>query len=151
MTGQPHPDDHLLVHAYVDGELDPANQMAIEQRLASDPALARERARVEALKNALRDKLPPERPPLGLEQRIRKAVGLSNGRVSPPRPTWFAMAASILLAVMVSSGGTWFALRPAPGDDIADAVIAGHIRGLMAPQSTDVASSDSHTVKPRRR
>jgi anti-sigma factor RsiW len=113
MTGKPHQDDNLLVHAYVDGELDPANQMAIEQRLASDPALSHERARVEALRQTLRVKLPPERVPPGLEQRVRKAVGVSSVPVSRTRPTWFAMAASILLAVMVSSGGTWFATTSA--------------------------------------
>src|SRR5262249_51938731 len=79
------------------------------------------------------------------EQRVRKAVGLVREQ---SRPTWFAMAASILVAVMVSSGSTWLAFRPMPGDDLAEAVMAGHIRGLMAPQSTDVGSSDRHTVKP---
>ena len=28
------------------------------------------------------------------------------------------------------------------------AILAGHIRGLMAPQPTDVSSSDRHVVKP---
>ena len=49
---------------------------------------------------------------------------------------------------MLSSGGTWYALRPPPGDGATEAVLAGHLRGLMAPQPTDVTSSDRHTVKP---
>jgi len=36
-------DPRLLVHAYVDGELDPANALELEQQLANDPALAAER------------------------------------------------------------------------------------------------------------
>ena len=56
----------LLVHAYVDGELDPANAIAIEQRMASEPALAAERERVEALRRALRERLPREAEPPAL-------------------------------------------------------------------------------------
>ena len=33
-------DPTLLVHAYLDRELDPANALGIEQRMAADPALA---------------------------------------------------------------------------------------------------------------
>jgi anti-sigma factor RsiW len=135
----------LLVHAYIDGELDPANALALEQRIAADPILAGERARVEALRRTLRERLPRELPPPGLQARIRKAVGIAAERA---RPTWRAMAASIALAVMASSATTWLVLQPAPGDAVAEGVIAGHLRGLMAPQPIDVASSDRHTVKP---
>ena len=45
-------DPFLLVHAYCDGELDPANALALERRMAADPRLAAERDRVLALKRA---------------------------------------------------------------------------------------------------
>jgi anti-sigma factor RsiW len=51
----PEADPRLLVHAYVDGELDPANAGAIEWLIANDAALAAERDRVEALQRALRN------------------------------------------------------------------------------------------------
>lgn len=134
----------LLVHAYVDGELDPANAIGVEQRMASEPSLAAERARVEALRRVLRERLPQEAAPPALVARVRRTVGLTR---APTRPTWLAMAASVLIAIFASSGGTWYVLQPG-ADGIPEAVIAGHVRALMAPQPADVASSDRHTVKP---
>ncbi|HEY2184877.1 MAG TPA: zf-HC2 domain-containing protein, partial [Xanthobacteraceae bacterium] len=47
-------DPRLLVHAYVDGELDPAHALEVERQLARDPALAAERDRIEALRDVIR-------------------------------------------------------------------------------------------------
>src|SRR5262249_57614519 len=91
MSPGPEQRDLLLVHAAVDGELDPANAAALEERIAADPGLAEERARVEALRNALRERLPREPAPPGLRERVRRAVGLA---AAPPRfssqPSWRA-------------------------------------------------------------
>jgi anti-sigma factor RsiW len=137
-------DPKLLVHAYVDGELDPANARGIERRIAGDAVLAAERDRIEALQHVLRNNFPLKPPPTALRERIERAVGL---RRIPSRPTWLGLAASVALAVMVGSSSTVYVLSP-PGDATADAVVSDHIRALMAPQPADVASSDRHTVKP---
>jgi anti-sigma factor RsiW len=147
------PDDpSLLVHAYLDGELDPAHALEVERRLAAEPALAAERARVEALRQLIAERLPREAPPPDLVRRIEAAVG---ARPAPARsawrashPSWQALAASVLLALFIGSGSTWFALRPSATDGTADMVVASHMRALMASQPIDVASSDRHTVKP---
>jgi anti-sigma factor RsiW len=144
MTAADH-DRKLLVHAYVDGELDPVNAVAIEREIAADPALAAERARVEALRRALRDKLPATELPAGLEGRVRTAIGAT---AASSAPSWRAMAASIMLAVVASSGATWLVTHTPTTGDIAEAVMAGHLRALMAPQPVDVASSEGHVVKP---
>jgi anti-sigma factor RsiW len=135
----------LLLHAYHDGELDPANALALERRLASDPALAAESARIAALRRVLRERLPPQAPPASLQVRIERAVGLRRADTGVSRRS---LAASIIATAVLASGTTWLAVRPSPGDPIADAIVAAHLRALMAPQPIDVASSDRHTVKP---
>src|SRR5262249_57129694 len=76
-----HDDPKLLVHAYLDGELDPVNALAVEQRLAEDPALAAEYERVQALQQAIRERLPREAPSRELRARIAAAV-------TPRPPRW---------------------------------------------------------------
>lgn len=145
MTSTDYNRSKLLVHAYVDGELDPVNTVAIEKQIAADPALAAERSRVEALQRTLREKLPPTELPAGLGARVRTAIGAASPRRAP---SWRAMAASIMLAVVASSGATWFLTHTPATDTISEAVVAGHLRALMAPQAVDVASSEGHVVKP---
>ena len=149
MTVSATPDDaNLLVHAYVDGELDPAHALEVERQMARDTVLAAERARVETLQRLIRERLPRERAPQGLTRRIEAAIGVPQAARGASRPPWRALAASVAFAAFLASGSTWFALRPGPTVTVADMVVANHLRALMAPQPIDVASSDQHTVKP---
>jgi anti-sigma factor RsiW len=150
-----HEDPILPVHAYLDGELDPANALAVEKRMSTDPILAAECERVDALQRLMRRALPREAPPPDLRRRIETAVGLAR-----PRPTfaqrqysWRALAASIALTAVVAGSTTSMLLGPqSASDTLPDTtrvgVVDAHIRGLMAPAPIDVASSDRHTVKP---
>ena len=65
----------LLIHAYLDGELDPANALEIAQRMRTDPALAAEGRRVTALQQLIHERLPREVAPSGLQARIEASVG----------------------------------------------------------------------------
>jgi anti-sigma factor RsiW len=142
----PAPDDPiLLVHAYLDGELDPAAALAIERRMAADPALAAERERIAVLRRLIQERLPRDAVPPGLRARIETAIGLRPVR---PRPTWTALAASIALTAMIASGSTWLLRGGDHADSPAGAVLAAHVRALIAPQPADVMSSEQHTVKP---
>ena len=151
------PEDlRLLLQALVDGELDAATALEVERRIAGDPALAAEHASIAAVSGAVRRQPRPE---------IREAfqariAAIGEDGTAAPRPAarhvtahrtssfdWRAMAASIMVTAVLASGGTWWAMRPAPAS-FADAVADAHRRGLLAASPVDVASSDRHTVKP---
>jgi anti-sigma factor RsiW len=136
----------LLVHAYVDGELDPANALGITQQMEKEPALRAEAERVNALRRVIHERLAREEAPPELRARIETSVaGLRPHRV---QPSWRALAASIALTAMVTSGTTWLVVGSQQPTVIADSLVSDHIRALMAREPVDVASSDRHTVKP---
>jgi anti-sigma factor RsiW len=136
----------LLVHAYLDGELDPANALAIARQMSADPALAAEGERVKALQQVIHERLPREMAPPGLRARVEASVG--GLRTTRAQPSWRALAASIALTAIVASSSTWVMVGSQPVNSTADSLVSDHIRALMAPQPIDVASSDRHTVKP---
>jgi anti-sigma factor RsiW len=53
----PNSDNSLLVHGYLDGELDPAHALELERAIAADPALAAERERALAVSGLIRHRL----------------------------------------------------------------------------------------------
>jgi len=86
-----------------------------------------------------------------LRSRIRFALrqeAAASARAARPAPGWLAYAASILLAVIVGSGGTLLITGEQQEDAVANELIDSHLRSLLADHLTDVASSDKHTVKP---
>jgi anti-sigma factor RsiW len=140
----------LMIHAYLDGELDSINALAVEKRMGTDSALAAECERIGSLQRLMHDHLPREAPPPGLRMRVETAVGMWRPRAQLEHTqfSWRALAASIAVAAFVASGSTSMLLAPSRSDSIRDGIIDAHLRSLMAPQPIDVASSDQHTVKP---
>src|SRR5215468_76622 len=145
-----HEDPTLPVHAYLDGELDPTNALAVEKRMATDPALAAECERIDILQRLVREHLPREAPPPGLRMRVETAVGLRRPRTqfADKQFSWRAVAASIAVAAVISGSATSMLRVPSQSDMVRDGIVDAHIRSLMASQPIDVASSDRHTVKP---
>lgn len=154
------PDDpvemRLLLQALVDGELDAATALGVERRIAADPALAAEHARLAAIARAVRG-LPRSEVGDSLRARIAAIGGeetpvrAARNPARPGRPAafdWRAMAASVMVTAVLASGGTWWLAGGGAGPDLADAVADAHRRGLLAASPVDVASSDRHTVKP---
>jgi anti-sigma factor RsiW len=134
-----------LVHAYLDGELDPASTIAVGQEIENNPRLARELASASALQQAMREHFPLEPIPPTLRARIDAAIG-RRGRWA--RPSWAMLAASVLVAISLSSLSSFLMLRAPAGDPVLAEVVDSHMRSLIAAVSIDVASSERHVVKP---
>ena len=155
--------DELQMNAYCDGELDPVSAIEFERRLAGDESLKARYNRLLSLRRAVRS-LPQYGVPAGLQARIQSALDADRPRqVEPVRQTnrpvqaarprqrsWSlqALAAAAVFGAVISSSVLLTMGNYDRHQDVAREVVAGHIRGLLAPQPFDVASSDRHTVKP---
>jgi anti-sigma factor RsiW len=155
--------DELQMNAYCDGELDSASAIEFERRLAGEETLKAQYNWLLSLRRAVRS-LPQYDVPAGLQARIQSALdaerpgqaersGHANRPVQAGRPrqrgwSFQALAAAAVFGAVVSSSVMLTLERDDRHEDVAREVVAGHIRGLLAPQPFDVASSDHHTVKP---
>src|SRR5437764_5891838 len=151
-----HREVRSLADAYLDGELPPASRAEVETHLAG---CADCRAEVEARRAFIQrlkaDASYFEAPP-DLARRLAQSLAAGpTGAVrhAPPRrregvwrPT--ALAASFLLAMLLSGGVGYMSSLPVGGDRITQEVVDSHIRSLLAGHLTDVTSTDQHTVKP---
>jgi len=161
-----------LMDGYLDGQLDPITNQAIEQHLRDchncDQAYKTHGSLMRAIGNAT----PYYKAPAELRERIQSSLREEMAErptrnVAPdaqppfsrrqPRPrtilwesswNWLALAAAIVFAAII----TWNLvprLQQRGADQfLATQLIASHVRSLMANHLTDVASSDQHTVKP---
>jgi len=137
-------EDERRLQAHADGELDPATAAEVERRLASETTLRARYESILSLRRLLRT-LPAEEVPLArLQRKIDTAIG---GRAARSQ-SWQAMAAVLLIGAVLGAAATATYQGLAGDRNVANRVLTNHIRGLLAPQPFDVASSDRHAIKP---
>ena len=155
-------DDLLMLQALLDGELDASGVIDMERRIAADPRLAAEYARLRALRGAIQGGAMREAAPESLRARIAAATGVAaaaNSNVvrfpdTAARPAvasvrrWRAAAGAMAAAVVALLGVNVYLVSDWGSDDIERAAVAAHSRGLISGQPVDVVSTDRHTVKP---
>ena len=143
-----------FIHAYLDGELDLARSLEVEQHMQECQVCASAYRNQTALRSAFKDSSLYHSAPEGLEKRIRSSLRREANTEVGRRPfgwRWLpigvAVAAVLLMAFVI-----WRAvpgLRPSGDELLAQEIASNHVRSLqLESHRTDVISSDQHTVKP---
>jgi anti-sigma factor RsiW len=137
----------------IDNEL-PDETQAVRDHLASCPECTREYESLLGTSNKLKENLMRYSAPDVLRARIHNGLGqtaLQEPEVSaaPTRGRWTWLVAAGLLIAVASSGLTYSAVtRDVAARAVSDDVLASHVRSLMPGHLTDVASNNTHNVKP---
>ena len=145
-------DAQLLIHAYLDGELDLVKSLEIERHLQDCIACSRMYKNKRGLHDAFATDALYYASPASLRKRVQSVVRQSaNQTAISPRARswrWLGALASLLAVALITWGVTRGLSTPSIDDLLTQEVIASHVRSLMPNHLADVASSDQHTVKP---
>ncbi|MGK9168383.1 anti-sigma factor [Inquilinus limosus] len=143
----------------VDGELPPGERDAVSAHAADCPDCARIRDELLRLRNHLQQAREPAPPKLLDRMSARLAMEAEEtepgfrrtfaDRVVQGLSPYLRRAAVILLACVLSIAGTaWWMQRSGEEAAVSRDVLAAHVRSLLQDDPVQVASADTHTVKP---
>lgn len=168
------PENEMLMHGYLDGELDLGSALRFEAHLKECAACAQAYENHKTLGRTLKSGPFYFKASSAFEQRVRTALAETSAGAQGPaasigqgtarkaesfkesrhwlgafsRFSWALVAASLALIGFVAVRFVRRAQNPSSDQLLAQEVLASHVRSLMASHLTDVPSSDQHTVKP---
>jgi anti-sigma factor RsiW len=139
-----------LLNAYVDGELDSAGSIGVEAHVQACPSCLADVENLHALASSIQNGMLRYEAPRQLKRNVHASIRAANPETRSTSWNWrwaaaFATALVILLVV-------WGLNRQQANSSeealLVNDIVSSHVRSMMANHITDVASSDSHTVKP---
>lgn len=141
-----HDETRELIDPYADGELDLVFSREVERHLQSCPECRLVQENVHAVRDVLQKSLSAYRAPARLRTKVRRVLRTEERSTSGSYFRTFVAAAACL--VLFWAGWQFVRTTRSPGHEVADEVVANHVRSLLAAHLVDIASSDRHTVKP---
>jgi anti-sigma factor RsiW len=159
----------LNIGMLLDGELPASARDVLAAHAAGCPECSSYREDLLRIRQHL--ELVRERAPVALIDRVRASVEIEAAtqettvRAAPDsrrpvlrefaqwllsglRPHVGAVAAALLACAIAVPGTWWYAERSQTGDLVAREALGAHIRSLLQDNAVQVASLDTHTVKP---
>src|SRR5271163_2589303 len=128
-------ESHVLLHGYLDGELDPSGSLAFEAHLASCKDCGPELQRYKDLGAAVRNTAEYFTAP----QDLRSAI-VSQLRPSPRKaarrfsrsPVWQVLVGAVAAVLIATVGLNTILAHRSAESFVAEEIVASHARSLMA-------------------
>lgn len=134
-----------MLGPFFDGELDANSELQLRLHLSGCDGCTAAWMRLQSIRDMIRKDGLSFRAPSGLEARIRKSIRVDRQTGSNWR-LWGALAAAMLVASTLSI--RLLQQRTTGDRQLEEQVVASHVRAMMTGHTTDVISTDQHTVKP---
>lgn len=138
-----------LIQAYEDDELPASERTAVAKHLQTCADCSKALADLQRLRSTIRAG-GTFAPPPGFEERIRATIGLEDRhRLELDWRRFARLAASHVVALALGAVLAYGALaRNDARTSTARDLVTAHVRSLIGEQLVQVASSNTHTVKP---
>jgi anti-sigma factor RsiW len=145
----------LLLPVYIDNELSATESMELERHLQDCKPCQHVYNQDKALHHALTRLSVYHQAPIALTDSVRYKLGIRAGQLARPakvnarkRSDWPRVGAAF--ASLFVTGLAIYMLLPTVSDvaPLSQELVAGYARSMITNHTTDVESSDRHTVKP---
>ncbi|HJP97491.1 MAG TPA: anti-sigma factor [Rhodanobacteraceae bacterium] len=144
-------DVRVLLHAYLDDELDAVDSLAVARHLAECDACKQRLDAYAQLGVNLRQAHLYRAAPAALRARVAARLPRHADTSRAPRQRWQmaldALAALFVIAA-VFAGWQTLQLRRQGSDTLVAEAVSDHVRSLLPGHLIDVRTSKEHTVKP---